>query len=627
MLTKDHHYGQPINTIFYHPEGRVMSACKRSFKIWDGQTGEAFTAIESEEDICHVAWHEGTGMFFFAKEAQKMGTFYIPAVGPAPKWCSFLDSITEELEESTENVVYDDYKFVTSEELESLGLSHLTGTSYLRAYMHGYFIHMKLYRATGSQVFRLNLCKGTFMKPIDTLTTGVSSKLYVVNSQYLPFFVTLRSRCNKEREMCHVHLLIVFSLLSPPSGTETGTVECWDPRSRTRCATLSVPSAPQITALQTNNILDLAVGTEDGKVHLYDIRSPQVMLTKDHHYGQPINTIFYHPEGRVMSACKRSFKIWDGQTGEAFTAIESEEDICHVAWHEGTGMFFFAKEAQKMGTFYIPAVGPAPKWCSFLDSITEELEESTENVVYDDYKFVTSEELESLGLSHLTGTSYLRAYMHGYFIHMKLYREARDIVQPFAFSEYKERKVKEKLAVPDRIEKRALPKINKNLAAKDLHKGGALMADDRFGSLFTDSNFQVDEDSEQFKLINPTVRKLTDQQKSGFEEVSAVGGDSEEEEEEEVVKPSRGKRAMQMKLVSCENESKIFAVNTSSVSLPLGSRIGAATGEMVAEPEESTRQPRRDKSDDGRERRQLGRSAAPFLKKQRGKFWRGRKVG
>lgn len=38
-----------------------------------------------------------------ANEAPKILTYYIPSLGPAPKWCSFLDHITEELEESKEN--------------------------------------------------------------------------------------------------------------------------------------------------------------------------------------------------------------------------------------------------------------------------------------------------------------------------------------------------------------------------------------------------------------------------------------------------------------------------------------------------------------------------------------------
>lgn len=41
--------------------------------------------------------------------------------------------------------VYDDYKFVTRTELEGLGLAHLVGSSMLRAYMHGYFMDVRLY--------------------------------------------------------------------------------------------------------------------------------------------------------------------------------------------------------------------------------------------------------------------------------------------------------------------------------------------------------------------------------------------------------------------------------------------------------------------------------------------------
>lgn len=45
----------------------------------------------------------------------------LQSLGPAPRWCSFLDSLTEELEEDPEPTVYDDYKFVTSSDLEALG--------------------------------------------------------------------------------------------------------------------------------------------------------------------------------------------------------------------------------------------------------------------------------------------------------------------------------------------------------------------------------------------------------------------------------------------------------------------------------------------------------------------------
>ena len=36
--------------------------------------------------------------------------FFVPALGPAPRWCSFLEGLTEELEENATPAVYDDYR-------------------------------------------------------------------------------------------------------------------------------------------------------------------------------------------------------------------------------------------------------------------------------------------------------------------------------------------------------------------------------------------------------------------------------------------------------------------------------------------------------------------------------------
>ena len=58
--------------------------------------------------------------------------YFCATLGPAPRWCAFLDNITEEIEESSVSTVYDDYKFVTKDELTDLGLDHLIGTSLLR---------------------------------------------------------------------------------------------------------------------------------------------------------------------------------------------------------------------------------------------------------------------------------------------------------------------------------------------------------------------------------------------------------------------------------------------------------------------------------------------------------------
>lgn len=79
-----------------------------------------------------------------------------------------------------------------------------------------------------------------------------------------------------------------------------------------------------------------------------------------------------------------------------------------------------------MGAYYIPQLGPAPKWASFLDNLTEEMEENPSHNIYDDYKFVSRKELNALGLEHLIGTDTLKAYMHGFFVDLRLYEKVRE---------------------------------------------------------------------------------------------------------------------------------------------------------------------------------------------------------
>lgn len=58
-----------------------------------------------------------SGLLLMATEQSRVLSYYVPTLGPAPRWCSFLDVLTEELEEEGEASVYEDYKFVTAAEV------------------------------------------------------------------------------------------------------------------------------------------------------------------------------------------------------------------------------------------------------------------------------------------------------------------------------------------------------------------------------------------------------------------------------------------------------------------------------------------------------------------------------
>lgn len=66
------------------------------------------------------------------------------------------------------------------------------------------------------------------------------------------------------------------------------------------------------------------------------------------------------------------------------------------------------------------------------------MEESNITTLYDDFKFVTSADLDKLNAAHLIGTPVLKSYMHGYFMELKAYQKLVVATDPFAYQKYKQ---------------------------------------------------------------------------------------------------------------------------------------------------------------------------------------------
>lgn len=378
---------------------------------------------------------------------------------------------------------------------------------------------------------------------------GTSSDIYRINlerGQFMTPFVSEASTINK----CGVnpyHNLFVC-------GTEEGKVEAWDPRTRERVGILDcafncvtenrqLEGFPSVTALNFNGPLHIGIGTATGHILLYDIRSNKPYFIKDHMYNLPIRDVdFNTKQDLVFSMDNSVLKIWEKNTGKPYTAIEASSEFNNLCVVPETGLFFIANESQKIQTYYIPSIGPAPKWASFLDSLTEELEETNVENVYDDYKFITKQELESLGMEHLIGTNLLRAYMHGYFIDVRLYRKAKSVAEPFAFDEYRKKKIRENIEKEreNRVKIDKLPRVNKELALKlmtetvskkNKDKKGDILGDDRFKSLFTNPDFEIDKNTDEYRLLTPVLSKLD---KSKVKELKKYGALMEVEENENI---------------------------------------------------------------------------------------------
>lgn len=87
-------------------------------------------------------------------------------------------------------------------------------------------------------------------------------------------------------------------------------------------------------------------------------------------------------------------------------------------------------------------------------------------------RFVTRAEVASLGLGHLVGTPLLRAYMHGFFLHQRLWQRAQALAQPLAPSALRQQRIAERLE-KERASRitltKKLPKVGSRAPGKPLH--------------------------------------------------------------------------------------------------------------------------------------------------------------
>ncbi|CCE93083.1 ribosome biosynthesis protein ENP2 TDEL_0F02720 [Torulaspora delbrueckii] len=394
--------------------------------------------------------------------------------------------------------------------------------------------------ASGDELYRLNLEQGRFLNPFKLDTEGVN----------------------------HVSTNDTNGLIAV--GLEENVVEFWDPRARSRVSKLHLEnqfdSSPfQVTATSfRDDGLNFACGTSSGYSYLYDLRSQEPSIVKDQGYGYEIKKIIWldnvGTENKILTCDKRIAKIWDRIDGKAYASMEPNVDINDIEHIPGTGMFFTANEGIPMHTYYIPNLGPSPRWCSFLDSITEELEEKPSDSVYSNYRFITKDDVKKLNLAHLVGSNVLRAYMHGYFINTELYDKVSLIANPNAYQDEREREIRRKIEKEreSRIRtsgavKKASIKINRSLADKISQKRGdsaaeKVLTDDRFKEMFEDEDFQVDEDAYDYKQLNP-VKSAKETDEGAAKRIRALTAAEESDEERIAMRENRGQQS------SSEDES------------------------------------------------------------------------
>lgn len=374
----------------------------------------------------------------------------------------------------------------------------------------------------------------------DLLCAASSPDLYRINLEQGRFLASLSSQSPAINAVTRsmVHGLVAC-------GGEDGAVECFDMRKKSSVGRINIPAVSsedydqEVTSLQFDEDQGylMAVGSSTGKISIYDLRMSSPLRVKDHMYGSPILNIKWHQtlnstEPKLITADKHIVRVWDPNTGNNMTSIEPDggaiNDVCIF---RNSGLVLLALDNSQIPAHFIPALGPAPKWCSHLDNLTEEMEEKSDSRVYDEYKFLTKEEMERLNLTQYIGTNAVRVHLHGFIVRYELYKKQQAAAAPVDYKALREQMTKKKIEEKQksRITRVVrIPKVNRQIfdsiiedemnadtenadksskKKKDrrLKVNKDLLEDERFKEMFENKDFQIDEESREYLALHPQV--------------------------------------------------------------------------------------------------------------------------
>lgn len=151
-----------------------------------------------------------------------------------------------------------------------------------------------------------------------------SSSLYRLNLEVGKFQKSfgLSSECSN-KILLNPYLNCIYS------GGENGVIDLIDFRQEELCGSVKVNEGQTITAMnQFSNAYEFFVGSDEGLVYLYDIRSDKPVMRKEHPYGFPINSIEMHPlTKQLITTDKKCIRVSEKDSDELFFMYEPKHDI------------------------------------------------------------------------------------------------------------------------------------------------------------------------------------------------------------------------------------------------------------------------------------------------------------
>lgn len=377
----------------------------------------------------------------------------------------------------------------------------------------------------------------------ELLSPGVSHEIFRLNLETGAFVESYKTQC--EKGVNHVDVFEGHGLIV--AACENGTLEAWDSRQAKRAGVVATAAAVTHVCCDRGGLI-FAAGTAEGEVNLFDVRLQKPILIKDHMNSLPIvKTYFFQGKSattgestHILTADTRSVKVWNKADGSNFTTLEApapisdflvlkaEHNLASPYECDDSGVICIACDTPKVQVQFVPQLGVAPRWAAFLDTVVEELEEKPTSTVYEDFRFVTKEEMDKMGLKpEDIHDGRVRPAMHGCFIENSFYREVQAVVDPQAFNRKLKESAKGKKAA--RTEDRISKFKRVEGSGGEAEAGSGALADPRFARALKSEAFAVDKNNPEYvkllaKIEEKRVKAAERAKKYEAEQFREVGG-------------------------------------------------------------------------------------------------------
>merc|ERR1712118_173342 len=164
LTIKDHMYKSAIIDIkirkeFAHgtPQRQIISSDANIVKVWGFNDEKPHISIQPPKkagrinDIC--VWPRA-GLVMLGMESPDILPYFVPSLGPAPRWCSFLEGLTERVDLEAYTKSQENYKILTRKDATKLGLFRTRGARSLKAFMHGFLVDKKTHNYETAAVYK-----------------------------------------------------------------------------------------------------------------------------------------------------------------------------------------------------------------------------------------------------------------------------------------------------------------------------------------------------------------------------------------------------------------------------------------------------------------------------------------